>query len=104
MVRQAGASGEDHRRPGWADMPAIRSGRIFEVKSPYILQPGPAALTEGVAQSIASSPGSSPRWPPDDPLLCGGRIDRIARAVAGDVHDDRLAACLREVASPAGSV
>ncbi len=37
-------------RPGWEDMPAIRSGRIFEVKSPYILQPGPAALTEGVEQ------------------------------------------------------
>jgi iron complex transport system substrate-binding protein len=37
-------------RPGWADVPAISSGRIFEVKSPYILQPGPAALTEGVEQ------------------------------------------------------
>jgi iron complex transport system substrate-binding protein len=31
-------------------VPAIRTGRIFEVKSPYILQPGPAALTEGVEQ------------------------------------------------------
>ena len=37
-------------RPGWEDVPAIRTGRVFEVKSPYILQPGPAALTEGVAQ------------------------------------------------------
>ncbi len=37
-------------RPGWTDLPAIRNGRIHEVKSAYILQPGPASLTEGVAQ------------------------------------------------------
>jgi len=35
-------------RPGWADVPAVRNGQIYEVKSTYILQPGPAALTEGV--------------------------------------------------------
>jgi len=35
-------------RPGWQDVPAVRNGRIYEVKSTYILQPGPAALTEGV--------------------------------------------------------
>lgn len=37
-------------RPGWASVPAVRHGRIYEVKSTYILQPGPAALTEGVQQ------------------------------------------------------
>jgi iron complex transport system substrate-binding protein len=37
-------------RPGWQDVPAVRNGHIYEVKSTYILQPGPAALTEGVAQ------------------------------------------------------
>jgi iron complex transport system substrate-binding protein len=37
-------------RPGWQDVPAVTSGRIYEVKSTYILQPGPAALTEGVRQ------------------------------------------------------
>lgn len=37
-------------RPGWGDVPAVKHGRIFEVKSTYILQPGPAALTEGVRQ------------------------------------------------------
>lgn len=37
-------------RPGWQDVPAVRNGRIYEVKSAYILQPGPAALTEGVQQ------------------------------------------------------
>lgn len=47
-------------RPGWQDVPAVRNDRIFEVKSTYILQPGPAALTEGV-----------------------GQIERILRTVAG---------------------
>jgi iron complex transport system substrate-binding protein len=37
-------------RPGWSDVPFVRDDRIFEVKSSYILQPGPAALTEGVRQ------------------------------------------------------
>ena len=37
-------------RPGWHDVPAVRNGHIYEVKSTYILQPGPAALTEGVTQ------------------------------------------------------
>jgi len=37
-------------RPGWDRIPAIRNGHVYEVKSPYILQPGPAALTEGVRQ------------------------------------------------------
>jgi iron complex transport system substrate-binding protein len=37
-------------RPGWGEVPAVKHGRIYEVKSTYILQPGPAALTEGVAQ------------------------------------------------------
>ena len=31
-------------------MPAIRDGHIYEIKSAYILQPGPAALTEGIQQ------------------------------------------------------
>ena len=37
-------------RPGWDAVPAVRNGQIYEVKSTYILQPGPAALTEGVTQ------------------------------------------------------
>jgi iron complex transport system substrate-binding protein len=37
-------------RPGWQDVPAVRDGRIHEIKSALILQPGPAALTDGVAQ------------------------------------------------------
>jgi iron complex transport system substrate-binding protein len=37
-------------REGWANVAAVRSGHIYEVKSTYILQPGPASLTEGVRQ------------------------------------------------------
>ncbi|NML84262.1 cobalamin-binding protein [Polaromonas sp.] len=35
-------------RPGWENVPAIRRNQLFEIKSPEILQPGPAALTDGV--------------------------------------------------------
>jgi iron complex transport system substrate-binding protein len=35
-------------RPGWQDIPAVREKQLFEVKSADILQPGPAALTDGV--------------------------------------------------------
>jgi len=37
-------------RAGWEAVSAVRNGRIFEIKSAYILQPGPASLTEGVRQ------------------------------------------------------
>ena len=36
-------------RPGWAAISAVREGRLHEIKSPLILQPGPAALTDGLA-------------------------------------------------------
>ncbi|WP_284177369.1 cobalamin-binding protein [Rhabdaerophilum sp. SD176] len=35
-------------RPGWEEIPAVRTGQIVEIKSPLILQPGPAALTDGL--------------------------------------------------------
>ena len=38
------------QRAGWHAIPAVRAAHIFEVKSTYILQPGPAALTDGVSQ------------------------------------------------------
>ncbi|KRG70171.1 cobalamin-binding protein [Pseudoxanthomonas dokdonensis] len=37
-------------RPGWNAIPAVRDGELHEIKSPLILQPGPAALTDGVNQ------------------------------------------------------
>jgi len=46
-------------RPGWQSMPAIRDGRIHEIKSPLILQPGPAALTDGLDAIVAALWGPS---------------------------------------------
>jgi iron complex transport system substrate-binding protein len=37
-------------RAGWQNVPAVRDRQLFEIKSADILQPGPAALTDGVAQ------------------------------------------------------
>ena len=35
-------------RPGWEQIPAVRDGELHEIKSPLILQPGPAALSDGL--------------------------------------------------------
>ena len=40
-------------REGWSEIPAIRNGHIHEVKSTVILQPGPAALTDGLDRLAA---------------------------------------------------
>ena len=37
-------------RAGWEEVNAVKNGQLFEIKSADILQPGPAALTDGVAQ------------------------------------------------------
>ncbi len=37
-------------REGWNSIKAVREGQLYEIKSALILQPGPAALTEGVRQ------------------------------------------------------
>jgi len=49
------------QRPGWNDIPAIRNNRIVEIKSPLILQPGPAALTDGLDAIVAAL------WPTPSP-------------------------------------
>jgi iron complex transport system substrate-binding protein len=38
------------QRAGWENIPAVKNNQLFEIKSADILQPGPAALTDGVAQ------------------------------------------------------
>ena len=53
VVRQEGEEGDDSARPGWDATSAVRDDRIFEIKSTYILQPGPASLTDGVLQMHA---------------------------------------------------
>ena len=47
-------------RPGWAAIPAVRDGRIVEIRSPLILQPGPAALTDGLDAICAALASPSP--------------------------------------------
>jgi iron complex transport system substrate-binding protein len=42
------------QRPGWSEIPAVRDGRIVEIKSTLILQPGPAALTDGLDAIVAA--------------------------------------------------
>ena len=42
------------QRPGWQEIPAVRDNRIIEIKSPLILQPGPAALTEGLDAIVSA--------------------------------------------------
>jgi len=37
-------------REGWAAISAVRNDQIYEIKSAYILQPGPASVTEGLRQ------------------------------------------------------
>jgi iron complex transport system substrate-binding protein len=48
-------------RPGWDRVAAIRDGQIHEVKSTIILQPGPAALTDGVRRLREIIAGASNR-------------------------------------------
>ncbi len=38
------------KRAGWQSVAAVRDEQLFEIKSPLILQPGPAALSAGLAQ------------------------------------------------------
>jgi len=37
-------------RAGWEVITAVKNDELHEIKSPYILQPGPAALTDGLQQ------------------------------------------------------
>jgi iron complex transport system substrate-binding protein len=48
-VRRSRISG----RSGWQDIAAVRDGQIHEIKSALILQPGPAALTDGIERLFA---------------------------------------------------
>lgn len=46
-------------RPGWEGVPAVRAGRIHEIRSPLILSPGPAALTDGLDAIRAAVAGGA---------------------------------------------
>jgi iron complex transport system substrate-binding protein len=55
-------------RPGFAAVPAVRDGELHEIKSSLILQPGPAALTDG----LAALQGIIARWRPRTDAARGG--------------------------------
>ncbi len=46
------------KRPGFERVPAVQRGALHEIKSPLILQPGPAALTDGLAALSAIVAGA----------------------------------------------
>ena len=60
-------------RPGWDTIPAVRNHRIVEIKSPLILQPGPAALTDGLDAIVAAieDAGSTAHLPYETPATNG---------------------------------
>jgi iron complex transport system substrate-binding protein len=54
------------QRTGWEAMAAVRGDQLFEIKSPLILQPGPAALTEGLDALHAICAGwMRAQWDPE---------------------------------------
>ena len=67
-------------RPGFADIPAVRHGWLREIKSPLILQPGPAALTDGLdaMATIIAEWASATRNPTGAVSASDG--ERVARA------------------------
>ena len=52
------------KRPGFDRVPAVQRGALHEIKSPLILQPGPAALTDGLAAlaAIVAAPAEARDW------------------------------------------
>lgn len=66
------------RRPGFESVPAVRDDHIYEIKSSLILQPGPAALSDGAAQlaAIIAAVADGRSFPPPKPGM--------ARAVPED--------------------
>ena len=53
-------------RPGWEGLPAVVDGQLHEIRSSLILQPGPAALTDGL-DALA---GIIRRWRGADRTVC----------------------------------
>jgi len=47
------------KRPGFDRVPAVYSGALYEIKSSLILQPGPAALTDGLDALVSIIAGGA---------------------------------------------
>ena len=67
-------------RAGWGDVPAVRGGHLYEIKSSIILQPGPAALTDGLARCMRSFRvgGSSLMYAAASAALSGRGLMRVS--------------------------
>src|SRR5215472_17370186 len=59
-------------RPGFANVPAVRDNFVREIKSPLILQPGPAALTDALAAIVAEWAATRP-----------AHVDRVRSSAQG---------------------
>lgn len=66
-------------RAGWAETSAVRNGHIYEIPSGIILQPGPAALTEGVRQlhAILARVVDAEAAPAPNPRSRSGELDPL---------------------------
>jgi len=74
------ASAEKIRsRPGWSDVAAVQNDQLYEIKSTFILQPGPASLTDGVAQLA-------------DIIAAVARGESLPRPREGDLRASRIPA------------
>ena len=60
-------------RTGWEGVNAVKNGQLFEIKSVDILQPGPAALTDGLAQLHRIVMDWSPNVPSEGAMCALGR-------------------------------
>jgi iron complex transport system substrate-binding protein len=72
-------------RDGWQAISAVRDDHLYEVKSTFILQPGPAALTEGVRQLHAIIAQAMDQ-PVDRGLRPEGRTDAALRLPAAEAQ------------------
>ena len=77
------------QRPGWSEIPAVRNNRIVEIKSPLILQPGPAALTDGLDAIVKAL------WPDDSCHGCGKGAPCAVPTMSLAEHAAQLAAWAR---------
>lgn len=66
-------------RPGWGEVPAVRDGQLYEVKSAVLLQPGPAVLTSGVAalSRVVNAVSRGERLPARRPGRAAADVARV---------------------------
>lgn len=74
-------------RPGWDQVQAVRDDQLYEIKSTYILQPGPAALSDGVDQLAKI-------------IAAVARNEKLPSPRAGDLRQARLSDHRSRNASP----